>query len=78
MVFDEDFPTTFIITASSGPNGTILPNGEITVAKGESITFEFYPNAGCHFNPLFVDGVNIPIMFMVGEYEFTNVQIVPF
>lgn len=64
-------PMTFIITATAGENGTITPNGEVTVNAGTSQTFTFTPNANYVVKEVLVDGVSVGA---VNEYTFDNVS----
>ncbi|MCL2168049.1 MAG: C10 family peptidase [Lentimicrobiaceae bacterium] len=64
---------TYTITASSGGNGTISPNGTITVNSGANQTFTFTPNTGYHIDQVLIDNVNNPGAVASGSYTFTNV-----
>lgn len=50
---------TYTITASSNAGGTIEPSGEITVNKGDSITFTFTPDEGYEVGCIKVEGTCI-------------------
>ncbi|MBE6964380.1 MAG: S-layer homology domain-containing protein, partial [Ruminococcaceae bacterium] len=45
----------YTIKATAGEGGTISPAGEVTVAKGESVTFTFTPEAGYRVKTVKVD-----------------------
>ncbi len=56
--------STFVITASTGANGTISPSGEVNVNYGASQIFTITPNTGYHIDSVFVDNIyvgNLPI-----------------
>ncbi|HUN64655.1 MAG TPA: choice-of-anchor D domain-containing protein, partial [Bacteroidota bacterium] len=61
----------YTITASSGPNGTIVPQGIIAVAYDSSQTFLFQPAAGYKVDSLFVDGAYAGA---AANYQFQHVQ----
>jgi len=63
----------YIITASAGENGTIYPNGDISVEYGESQTFTFTPATCYEIDQVLVDGTNNPAAVAAGNYTFTNV-----
>ena len=63
------------ITASVlGGNGTITPNGTITVSHGDNATFTFTPDAGYKVSQVLVNGVNNPTAATNGSYTFMNVS----
>ena len=62
---------TVTITASAGPNGTILPAGAVTVLSGSSKIFAFTPAAGYRVADVLVDGVSIGA---VTSYTFTGIS----
>ena len=61
----------YTIKASSGANGTISPNGSVTVTAGADKTFTMTANAGYHISDVTVDGVS---KGAVSSYTFENVQ----
>ena len=65
--------TPIFITATSGDNGTITPNGTVSVAHGTDQTFTFTPNTGYHIERVLVDGVNNPAAVASGSYTFEEV-----
>lgn len=67
----EPEPDTYTITATAGANGTISPNGSVTVTEGTDQTFTITPNNGYHIEDVLVDGVSVGA---VRSYTFTNVQ----
>lgn len=58
------------ISASSGANGSITPEGDIVVAYGEDQSFVIEADEGYHIDDVEVDGVSVGA---VDTYEFTNV-----
>lgn len=65
------FPTTeYTITASSGPNGSIDPSGEITIVEGESQSFTMLPNSDASVFDVTVDGA---LIGAVSSYVFSDV-----
>jgi predicted ester cyclase len=64
-------PATYTITASTGPNGSILPSGAVTVRKDAIQIFLIIPNMGYHVADVLVDGVSVGARLL---YIFTNVQ----
>ena len=68
---DEGF---YSIIATAGDNGSILPEGEVTVALGSNPTFIFYPAAGYEIDQVLVDDVNNPAAIAIGYYTFANVH----
>lgn len=61
----------YTIEASSGANGTISPNGSVTVTAGADKTFTMTANAGYHISDVTVDGES---KGAVSSYTFKNVQ----
>lgn len=61
---------TYTITATSGDNGSINPEGEITTGEGLNQVFTMVPDAGYQVEDVLVDGVSVGD---VTSYEFTNV-----
>jgi lysophospholipase L1-like esterase len=45
-----------LISAISGPGGSISPSGAVTVSDGQDYTFAITPNAGYHIEDVLVDG----------------------
>lgn len=61
---------TYTITASAGANGSISPNGAVSVNHGASQSFTITPDVGYHVNQVLVDGIN---QGAITSYTFTNV-----
>ncbi len=51
-------PTTFTITASAGPNGTIIPLGDMAVSAGDSVRYRIIPNTGYHVSGVFIENAD--------------------
>lgn len=49
---------TYTITASAGPNGSISPQGVVSIDYGGSLTFTIVPEAGYHVADVKVDGLS--------------------
>ncbi len=49
---------TYTISATAGENGTISPEGTVTVNEGASQTFIISPDAGFHVEEVIVDGAS--------------------
>ena len=60
---------TYIITASTGANGTITPNGNVSVNHGASQLFTIAPNTGYHIASIMVDNANIDYTVNAEETE---------
>ncbi len=63
-------PITYTITASAGSNGSISPNGAVTVNEAANQTFDITPDTGFSILDVLVDGVTVG---PVSTYTFTNV-----
>jgi len=63
--------SNYTITASSGPNGSITPEGDVTVSYNGSQTFDFTPDTGYEINDVLVDGVSVG---NAASYTFSNVD----
>jgi len=50
---------TFIITASAGANGSIIPSGRVKAIYGGSQKFSFKPNKGYGIGQIQVDGISV-------------------
>jgi hypothetical protein len=68
--FAVNAPTTYIITASAGSNGSVSPTGAVTVNSGASQAFSITANSGYHVANVLVDGSSVGA---VTSYTFTNV-----
>lgn len=62
--------TTFLITATAGPNGSITPSGNKTVDRGASQTYTMTPNPAFRIADVLVDGVSVGSL---SSYTFDNV-----
>ncbi|MFT3910448.1 MAG: T9SS type A sorting domain-containing protein [Ferruginibacter sp.] len=62
--------TTFTIISSAGANGSITPNGSITVNSGASQSYSIIPAACYHIQDVLVDGLSVGA---VSSYNFTGV-----
>ena len=60
-----------VISASAGKNGTISPDGRVSVPLGGNQTFTITPDKGYHISDVKVDGKSVGA---VGEYTFENVN----
>ena len=60
---------TIIVTAGSG--GKVSPNGAVSVAEGESVTFTITPNSGYVLSQLLIDGSSVD---PAGSYSFSDVR----
>jgi hypothetical protein len=63
-------PSTFTINATAGANGTISPQGMVTVTAGAGQTFTITPASGYTVSDLKVDGGSVGA---VTSYAFANV-----
>jgi outer membrane protein assembly factor BamE (lipoprotein component of BamABCDE complex) len=70
VIVPFEAPTTHKITASAGANGTISPNGEVSVTNGGNQTFTFSPNSGYEVDKVTVDG---SVVSAGSSYAFNNV-----
>lgn len=61
---------SYIIKAAAGANGSISPNGTISVSRGADKTFSIKANAGYEIADVRVDGASVGA---VRTYEFKNV-----
>ena len=67
----KNISNTFIITASSGANGSISPTGVVNVISGANQSFTITPNTGYHVDSVIVDDVKVD---STSSYTFTNVS----
>ncbi len=61
---------TYVITSSSGPNGSITPAGTTTVTQGVNQTYSISPDANYYIKDVQLDGVSIGV---VSAHTFSNV-----
>ena len=69
----NDGPTNYTITASASENGTISPNGNVTVAENGTQQFTIAANSGYEIDQVLIDGTNNPEAVSNGGYTFSNV-----
>ncbi len=63
-------PAVYTIEASSGPNGSITPSGNIEVTHGNNQLFTFNPDEGYEVSEVLVNG---ELIGSPSSYEFLNV-----
>ena len=63
-------PSSYTIKASAGANGTISPNGSVTVSRGKDQTFTINPINGYRISDVLVDGKSVGA---VSTYTFEKV-----
>jgi hypothetical protein len=66
---DVSLRTLYLVSASAGPHGRIVPNGTVSVEYGSNVTFTITNNAGYHITTLQVDGVPVGL---TNNYTFYN------
>ncbi|MDR2971600.1 MAG: M6 family metalloprotease domain-containing protein [Bacteroidales bacterium] len=66
--------TSYTITATCGPNGSITPAGETTVYQGGSQEYTITPNAHYDRTTVLINGTNNTGAVNTGIYTFTNVN----
>jgi hypothetical protein len=64
-------PTTYTITATSGPGGSISPSGEVRVTEGESQEFTIIPDECHQVAEVLVDGIS---QGSITTYTFDNIN----
>jgi hypothetical protein len=64
-------PNTYTITASAGDNGSISPDGPLSIEHGSSQTFTIAAAPGYSIADVVVDGAS---MSAVTSYSFTNID----
>jgi len=69
--FALDTTVTYIISASAGPNGQIIPSGDLTVYAGVTQVYRITPNAGYRIDDVKVDGASQGI---ITSYTFRNID----
>jgi hypothetical protein len=62
---------TYTVSTDAGSGGTISPSGTVTVAHGESLTFQVTPNAHHEIADVQVNGVSVGA---VSSYTLTNIE----
>ncbi len=71
--YSEDPVITHDITATSGENGSISPEGVVHVRENSTKRFEFIPDAGYEVDKVFVDNVEISNLASKEYYNIANV-----
>ena len=73
--FGADAPVFYTIVATAGENGTITPNGELSIGEGRSQTFTILANEHYRIASVMVDDVDITdaVVAAEGVYSFENV-----
>ena len=61
---------SYTITATAGSNGTISPQGTVSINRGANQSFTITPNSGYKIADVKVDGASVGA---VSSYSFTNV-----
>ena len=72
-IFEAESTTSYTIIATAGSNGTITPNGVVTVNEGASQTFRITPNEGYRIATVTVDGNDVIDEIVDFAYTFYNV-----
>ena len=68
-------PNTYTITATAGDNGSINPEGEVTVNEGATQAFTIAANEGYRIASVMVDEtINVTNDLVEGVYTFENVM----
>ena len=70
LIIDGEDQGPFIIKATSNAGGTITPNGDSQVLKGENLTYSINPDNGYAISDVIVDGKSIGA---VSNYEFKDI-----
>ena len=73
VIVFADTQTTYTISASTGANGTITPNGAVVVSAGANQGFTITANSGYHIANVVVDGVYQGVIVNPFAYTFTSV-----
>lgn len=73
-------PSTFVITATGGANGSISPSGPVTVEYGGSQSFTITPKDGCKIANVKVDGISVgkPTSYLFGNIKSNHTIVVNF
>lgn len=70
--FVRSNPVQYRLEASSGPNGSISPEGDTWVKQGSAKTFTFEPDSGYKIDAVYVDGKKLSTK--PSAYTFTNIR----
>lgn len=73
VYYSDDPVITHDVTATSGANGQISPEGTVHVREGSTQRFDFYPDAGYEVDKVTVDGVEITNLASKEYYNVANV-----
>ncbi len=73
VYYSEDPVITHDITATSGENGSISPEGIIHAREGSTRTFYFYPDDGYEVDKVYVDGVEITNLATTEYYNIADI-----
>lgn len=73
VYFSDDPVITHDVTASSGDNGSISPEGVVHVREGYTRRFDFIPDEGYEVDQVFVDGVEITNLATKEYYNIADV-----
>ena len=73
VYFSSDPVVTHDVTASSGENGSISPEGVVHVREGSTRRFDFIPDEGYEVDKVFVDNVEITNLASKEYYNVANV-----
>ncbi len=68
---EEPTPQTFTIAAASGDGGSIEPDGDVIVQRGQNQVFSIVPDTGYAINSVLVDGAEHG---KIVQYTFEQVQ----
>ena len=72
VVFAAVTATSYTVTGTSGPNGSVTPSST-SVVSGGSVPMTFTPNTGFHTDSLWIDGVFVKTLAGVTTYTLSNV-----
>ncbi|MCH7516022.1 MAG: carboxypeptidase regulatory-like domain-containing protein, partial [Bacteroidetes bacterium] len=73
-VIIENSSALFIITSSTGANGSVTPLGVSSINSGSSQTYTITPNSGYNIESITVDGNPVSVTTPSGQsYTFSNV-----
>jgi hypothetical protein len=64
-------PSIYRVTSTADSGGTIIPNDEVSVSAGSSVSYMIQPDANCHITDVKVDGTSVG---PVTSYTFENVS----
>ncbi|KPA11305.1 secreted protein containing DUF1566 [Candidatus Magnetomorum sp. HK-1] len=67
----SDTPTYYTITATAGDNGSISPDGNVSLEASVNQTFFFHPDEGYLIDKILVDDIQIEV---VDSYIFPNIS----